>query len=129
MGCIGRVDGRRCDVSRPVGCWCRCRALPQSGLAWLRFLPPLIEPDVRNYRIRLSPIPSDLRPRQVVQPHWHVVSAERSVEVLVRDLGNPGASLAGAARQPATDPPLSVFADELVGVENRALVEVSTPAA
>jgi hypothetical protein len=27
---------------------------PQSGLAWLCFLFPLIEPDVRSYRIRLS---------------------------------------------------------------------------
>ena len=25
---------------------------PQSGLTWLRFLSPLIEPDVRHYRIR-----------------------------------------------------------------------------
>ena len=27
---------------------------PQSGLAWLCFLFPLIEPDRRSYRIRLS---------------------------------------------------------------------------
>ena len=27
---------------------------PQSGLAWLRFLSPLIEPDRRISRIRLS---------------------------------------------------------------------------
>jgi hypothetical protein len=27
---------------------------PQSGLAWLWFLFPLIEPDRRSYRIRLS---------------------------------------------------------------------------
>jgi hypothetical protein len=27
---------------------------PPSGLAWLCFLFPLIEPDVRSYRIRLS---------------------------------------------------------------------------
>jgi hypothetical protein len=60
-------------VSCPVGCWCRFRALPQSGVAWPRFLLPLIEPDVRNYRIRLYSILSDLRPRQVVEPHWNVV--------------------------------------------------------
>jgi hypothetical protein len=46
---------------------------PQSGLTWLRFLSPLIEPDVRNYRIRLSPTSSDLRPRQVVEPHGNIV--------------------------------------------------------
>ena len=69
----GRVDGRRGDVGRPVGWWCRFRARPQSGLAWPCFLPPLIEPDVRDYRIRLSPIPSELRPRQVVESHRNVI--------------------------------------------------------
>ena len=29
-------------------------SLPQSGLAWFCFLFPLIEPDRRSYRIRLS---------------------------------------------------------------------------
>jgi hypothetical protein len=29
---------------------------------------PLVKPDVRSYRIRLSPIPSDLRSRQVDPP-------------------------------------------------------------
>jgi hypothetical protein len=37
--------------------------------------------------------------------------------------------LPGATHQPVTDPPLGVFVDKLVGVENRALVEISTPAA
>ena len=49
---IGKVDDWRGNVSRSVSCRCRFRALPQSRLAWLRFLPPLIELDVRNYRNR-----------------------------------------------------------------------------
>jgi hypothetical protein len=32
-------------------------ALPQSGLAWLCFLFPLVKPDMQISRIRLSPIP------------------------------------------------------------------------
>src|SRR5689334_23819092 len=39
-------------------------ALPQSGLAWLCFLFPLIEPDRRISRIRLSEKGSRFRPRK-----------------------------------------------------------------
>ena len=90
-------------VGREGSCCPTAFALPvpyQFG-PLLRFLSPLIEPDVRNYRIRLSPIPSDLRPRQVAESHRDVVQAECSVEILVRDLGNPGASL------PSTGAPTS----------------------
>jgi hypothetical protein len=64
-------------VGREGSCCPTAFALPvpyQFG-PLLRFLSPLIEPDVRNYRIRLSPIPSDLRPRQVAEPHRDVVQA------------------------------------------------------
>jgi hypothetical protein len=46
--------------SFPVGSWLHFRAPPQSGLTWLRFLSPLIEPGVRDYRIQLFPTSSDL---------------------------------------------------------------------
>jgi hypothetical protein len=51
-------------VGREGRCYQTAFALPvpYQLRPLLRFLPPLIEPDVRNYRIRLSPIPSDLRP-------------------------------------------------------------------
>jgi hypothetical protein len=51
----GGVENRRIAV---VSQWLVGVAFawpPQSGLAWLCFLFPLIEPDVRSYRIRLGP--------------------------------------------------------------------------
>jgi len=43
-------------------------ALPQSGLAWLCFLFPLIEPNRRVSRIRLSEKVSRGRPRKADRP-------------------------------------------------------------
>ena len=43
-------------------------ALPQSGLAWLCFLFPLIEPNRRISRIRLSEKVSRSRPRKAGRP-------------------------------------------------------------
>ena len=50
-----RVENRRSSCSLPVAAltWLSPRP-PQSGLAWLCFLFPLIEPDRRISRIRLS---------------------------------------------------------------------------
>ena len=81
--------------------------VPQLG-SWLRFQSPLIELDMRNYRIQLSPVPSDLRSRQVGETHWNVVKAERLVEILVRDLAEPGAFSSRASDQPAANPPIGV---------------------
>ena len=50
----GRVENRRSDCSLPVASWLAFAWPPQSGLAWLCFLFPLIEPDRRVSRIRLS---------------------------------------------------------------------------
>ena len=50
----GRVENRRSDCSLPVAIGWAFASPPQSGLAWLCFLLPLIEPDRRSYRIRLS---------------------------------------------------------------------------
>ena len=64
----GGEDGRG-GVSRGSGGLRRAFAPPpQSGLAWLRFPSPLVEPDVRISRIRLSPATSGLRIRQVGTP-------------------------------------------------------------
>jgi hypothetical protein len=64
-GTSSRVEDRRGDCSLPVGCRRRFRPPPQSGLTWLRFLSPLVKPDVQISRIRLSPASSSLRARQV----------------------------------------------------------------
>src|SRR4029450_11535203 len=97
--------------SLPVGCWRRFRPPPQSGLTWLRFLSPLVTPDVRISRIRLSPDPSDLRSWQVDAALRNAIEAECPVQVLVRDLAEPGASSSRAAHQPTADPAVRVGPD------------------
>jgi Rhodopirellula transposase DDE domain len=64
-GTSSRVEDRRGSCSLPVGCRRRFRPPPQSGLTWLRFLSPLVKPDVQISRIRLSPASSSLRAWQV----------------------------------------------------------------
>jgi hypothetical protein len=49
-----RVEKRRSDVSLPVAFVQVFAWPPQSGLAWFRFLFPLIEQDRQISRIRLS---------------------------------------------------------------------------
>ncbi len=53
---LNRVESRTgaVDCSLPVAIGWAFASPPQSGLAWLCFLFPLIEPDRRSYRIRLS---------------------------------------------------------------------------
>ncbi len=52
---LGRVENRRSSGSLPVAiCGWAFASPPQSGLAWRCFLFPLIEPDRRFSRIRLS---------------------------------------------------------------------------
>ena len=68
----------------------RTLPVPQFG-PWLRFQSPLVKPDVRISRIRLSPVPSNLRSWQVAALSRDGVEAERRIEILVRDLVEPGA--------------------------------------
>src|ERR1044072_4163020 len=102
---------------------------PQSARAWIRFLSPLVKPDVRTSGIRLSPNLSGLRSRQVGTSHWHAVEAECPIEDLVRDLAEPGPSRSRPAHHPARDPPLGVVPASVIDVHARPLIEVPTPAA
>ena len=68
----------------------RTLPVPQFG-PWLRFQSPLVKPDVRISRIRLSPVPSNLRSWQVAAVSRDGVEAERLIKILVRDLAEPGA--------------------------------------
>ena len=65
---LGGVENRRSDVSLPVAGPAFAR-LPQSGLTWLCFLFPLIEPNRRVSRIRLSEKVSRCRPRKAGRSH------------------------------------------------------------
>ena len=60
----GGVENRRSGFSLPVAVDEAFAASPQSGLAWLCFLFPLIEPNRRVSRIRLSEKVSRGRPRK-----------------------------------------------------------------
>jgi len=51
---LSRVEKRRSDGSLPVTIGGAFAAPPHSGLTWFCFLFPLIEPDRRISRIRLS---------------------------------------------------------------------------
>ncbi len=59
--------------------------VPQS-VPWLRFQSPLVEPDVRNYRIRLSDKVLRFRPRKVASPLSQSYQPQLFVQVLVREL-------------------------------------------
>ncbi len=67
-GLMSGVENRRSDVSLPVAVDEAFASSPQSGLAWLCFLFPLIEPDRRISRIRLSEKGSRFRPRKAACP-------------------------------------------------------------
>ena len=112
--------------------WVRGRPFgrpPQSLLAWRRFPSPLIEPDVQISRIRLSPVISSLRVRQVGAPVLgQFVEAEPFIEVRVGVLAIPRAPPSASSHQPASDAPLRVEPDRAVDRHDRPLVEVRGPA-
>jgi len=102
--------------------------VPQFREPLLRFQSPLVKPDVRIARIRLSPASSDLRSRQVGAATRQGVEAERLVEILVRVLAIPGARLPAASHQPALQTSLDIPAHQLVGRKDRPLAEIRGPA-
>src|SRR6516162_4477855 len=61
---MSRVENRRSGCSLPVAVDGAFATSPQSGLTWLWFLFPLIEPDRRFSRIRLSEKGSRVCPRK-----------------------------------------------------------------
>ena len=73
---MSRVENRRSGVSLPVAVDWAFAPSPQSGLAWLCFLFPLIEPDRRISRIRLSEKGSRVRPRKAAGPRSKLDKAQ-----------------------------------------------------
>ena len=70
--------GRAYPLAAPFGRRCL------TGPALLRFQTPLIEPDVRISRIRLSEKASRSRPREVGRPSGQADQAQHVVQVPVR---------------------------------------------
>src|ERR1700685_698294 len=62
------------------------RPLPSQFGPLPRFQAPLVKPDMQISRIRLSPIPSDLRSRQVDASPWDAEEAARPAQILFREL-------------------------------------------
>ncbi len=58
---------------------------PINSRSVLRFHIPLIEPDLRISRIRLSDKDSCVRPRKVARLHFQPGQAQTTVEGLVRE--------------------------------------------
>jgi hypothetical protein len=66
-------------ISGPFGC--RCLSIPTMP----RFHIPLIKPDMQISRIRLTPVSSSLRIRQVTARDPDVVQTKDLVEMLGRE--------------------------------------------
>ena len=88
--CCGRVETWRGGVGRayPLAGSFVCRCLTSSTV--LRFQVPLIEPDRRITRIRLSDKTSYLRPQRAMPLHLQLCQAQLLVQVLIgKTLVNP----------------------------------------
>ena len=100
---------------------------PQSGLTWLWFLFPLIEPDRRFSRIRLSEKGSRFCPRKADGSSIETNEPKLVVEDLVGvPLGTSSlSSMFGA--QPLAKPSASVSFHGAIGGADRAQAEVVGP--
>src|SRR5215475_14853262 len=122
-----RVENRRSGFSLPVAADEAFASSPQSGLAWLCFLFPLIEPDRRISRIRLSEKGLRFRPRKAAWPSSKLDQAQRMMQG-----GNgeplgclPSHFVLGA--QPLSQPLASVSFDRSVGFAEWAKTEIVSP--
>jgi hypothetical protein len=80
-GVLSGVENRRSSGSLPVAfVSVLSQRAPQSGLAWLCFLFPLIEPDRRISRIRLSEKDSRVRPRKAACPSSKLDKAQHVMQ-------------------------------------------------
>src|SRR4051794_41393922 len=100
--------------------------VPQLG-PWLRLQSPLVKPDVRLARIRLSPAASSLRARQVATVEWQGEEAEHPVQVLVRVSAGPRGPPAPPPPPPSSGPPPHVPAPPAVGPGDPPLVVENPP--
>ncbi len=77
--------------------------VPQSTASF-RFRPPLIEPDVRLSRIRLSDKTSRVRPREAASKHLEIDKTQRVMQVTVGVACVPPTTLSVLLTQPSTEP-------------------------
>ena len=101
--------------------------VPQSTAA-LRFRFPLIKPDVRFSRIRLSDKASRLRPRKVAPKAFEVHKPRSTVQVLPGIAFISPAPHAMLLTQPLTEPLFGVSLNTPIGGGDRTQAEVVAPA-
>jgi hypothetical protein len=92
-----------------------------------RFHTPLIEPDWRVWRIRLSDKRSCLRPRQVTRQPRQPNQSQGLVEVLVGEAIGPFALDPVLSASPLAQPIVGVGVDHLIGLGDQPEVEVVRP--
>jgi len=102
-------------------------ASPQSGLAWLCFLFPLIEPDRRISRIRLSEKVSRFRPRKTACPSSKLDKAQHLMQGGNGELLGylPSQFVLGA--QPLSQPLASMSFDRSIGFADWSKAEIISP--
>src|SRR5450755_108925 len=100
----------------------------QGARPWLRFHIPLIEPDVRYLRIRLSDKPSCLRPRKVVCARRQMNQPQYLIEVPVGEARRPPARHFVFLAQPSTQPLSSVGVQQVIRRTDGTQAEVICPA-
>src|SRR5215471_1167589 len=117
---LSGVENRRSGFSLPVAVDEAFAASPQSGLAWLCFLFPLIEPDRRISRIRLSEKVSRFRPRKAGGSCSETNQPKLVVQELVRVPFGTGSLQLMFGAQPLAKPSASVSFHCLIGFADRA---------
>src|SRR5215469_5916912 len=102
-------------------------ALPQSGLAWLCFLFPLIEPDKRISRIRLSEKVSRGRPRKAGRPRTELDESKLLMQGGFRILLGRRPSYLVLGTQPLAQPSTSMSFNSSVGFADGSKTEIVSP--
>src|SRR5271166_2493847 len=110
-------------VSQPAG------PLALVARPWLRFHTPLIEPDVRIARIRLSDKTSRLRPRHVVPKPGQTYEPEMPVEVREWIAPTPSAPDFVLGARPPAQPHCCVSVERPIRLAESAYRKVVRPSA
>ena len=103
-----------------------CRCLISSAL--LRFHVPLLEPDVRLSRIRLSVRLSGFHVQHVGSASGDRIQSQRVVEIVKRVPFVPGAITLLSPHQPSAETLFRVPPEAAVGGKHMAVIEVPAPA-
>ena len=94
-----------------------------------RFHLPLVEPDVRICRIRLSDQKSRFRPRKEARKQWQAYQSQSLVQILVGEPCSSPRSQLVLPPQPLAEPIPRVPIHGTIGLANRTQLEIVRPSA